>query len=88
LKPVSRGLDILQGEDSCFYGKLLPTLKTIVNKTIAKKSELLSAIVDYIDRAIRCRFGDNLDAIVAAVSSPKFKLSTREKGSVQTNAGG
>ena len=32
LEPLSRGLDILQGEDHCYYGTLLPTLETIVKK--------------------------------------------------------
>jgi len=31
LKPLSRGLDILQ-EDYCYYGTLLPTLETICKK--------------------------------------------------------
>jgi len=76
LKPLSCGLDILQGEDSCFYGILLPTLETIIKKTNAKKFELSAAIVglvDYVDSAIRRQFGvllDNHDAIVAAVSLP------------------
>jgi len=59
---------------------LLPTLETIIKKSNAKKSELSAAIVglvDHINSAIRRRFGvlfDNHDAIVAAVSLPKFKL--------------
>ena len=32
MKPLARGLDILQGEDHCFYGTLLPTLETIIKK--------------------------------------------------------
>ena len=32
LKPLARGLDILQGKDNCFYGTLLPTLETIIKK--------------------------------------------------------
>jgi len=32
LKPLSRGLDILQGEDNCYYHTLLPTLETIIKE--------------------------------------------------------
>jgi len=32
LEPLSKGLDILQGEDRCYYGTLLPTLHTIIKK--------------------------------------------------------
>ena len=32
LKSLARGIDILQGEDNCFYGTLLPTLETILKK--------------------------------------------------------
>ena len=35
LKPLARGLDILQGEDNCFYGTLLSILETIIKKTKA-----------------------------------------------------
>ena len=43
LEPLSRGLDILQGEDHCHYGTLLPTLQTIVKKTKAKIPNLSPA---------------------------------------------
>ena len=42
LKPLARGLDILQGEDNCFYGILLPTLETILKKVRTIKSEISS----------------------------------------------
>ena len=49
LKPLAGGLDILQGEDNCFYGVLLPTLETIVKKTKAIKPELSSMIMGLAD---------------------------------------
>ena len=33
-------IDILQGEDHCHYGTLLPTLGTIIKKTKAIKPDL------------------------------------------------
>ena len=80
LKPLSRGFDILQGEDNCYYGTLLPTLETIIKKMKIKKSELsptIVGLVNSIDSVIRQCFSalfDSHDAIVAAVASPKFKL--------------
>ena len=35
LKPLPKGLDILQGEDNCIFGTLLPTLETIIKKVVA-----------------------------------------------------
>ena len=35
LKPLSRGLDILQGEEYCFFGTFLPTLETVIKKVVA-----------------------------------------------------
>jgi len=35
LKPLSRSLDILQGEDNCYFGTLLPTLETVIKKLVA-----------------------------------------------------
>ena len=49
MKPIVRGLDILQGEDSYFYETLLPMLKTIIKKTKALILQLFSATVGMVD---------------------------------------
>ena len=80
LQPLSRGLDILQSEDNCFYGTLLPILETIIKKLKDRKSEhsgMTIGLVTSIDSAIKRRFSqifDSHDAIIAAVASPNFKL--------------
>lgn len=40
MKPLTVSLDILQGEDNCFYGTLLPTLETLISKTLDLKTGL------------------------------------------------
>lgn len=40
MKPLTVALDILQGEDHCFHGTLLPTLETLIFKTLQLKSGL------------------------------------------------
>ncbi len=40
MKPLTVALDILQGEDNCFYGTLLPTMETLILKTEALTSGL------------------------------------------------
>uniref|UniRef100_A0A3Q2CSW0 BED-type domain-containing protein n=1 Tax=Cyprinodon variegatus TaxID=28743 RepID=A0A3Q2CSW0_CYPVA len=40
MKPLTVTLDILQGEDNCYLGTLLPTLETLMMKTIKLKSGL------------------------------------------------
>ena len=80
LKPFVRGLDILQGEDNCFFGTLLPTLETIIKKVKAVKpilSSMTMGLVDCIENAIKHRFQrifEHKDPILAAVVLPKFKL--------------
>lgn len=80
LKPLSKGLDILQGEDNCFFGTLLPTLETIIKKVVALKPDLSSmtiGLTGVIEDAIRNRFHKvfhNDKATIAAITVPKFKL--------------
>jgi len=80
LKPLARGLDILQGEDNCYFGTLLPTLETIIKKVKAvntKLSSMTTGLVDCIENAIKRRFQtlfESIDPIMAAVVLPKFKL--------------
>jgi len=54
LEPLSRGLDILQGEDRCYYGTLLPTLETIVKKTKAEVPNLstMMTVLAYAVKAL------------------------------------
>ncbi|XP_041837775.1 uncharacterized protein LOC121637653 isoform X2 [Melanotaenia boesemani] len=80
MKPFTAALDILQGEDTCFYGTLLPTLEILMAKTRTVKnglSKMTGELPDIIVEAIKKRFAatlDSKDALLAAVSLPKFKL--------------
>ena len=40
VKPLAMALDILQGEDNCFYGTTLPTLEALMTKTLDLKANL------------------------------------------------
>ncbi len=40
MKPLTVALDILRGEDNCFHSTLLPTLETLMFKTLDLKSDL------------------------------------------------
>lgn len=40
LKPLAMALDILQGEENCFYGTILPTLVALMAKTLDLKDSL------------------------------------------------
>ena len=40
MKPFTAALDILQGEDTCFYGTLQPTLEVLMAKTLTMKNGL------------------------------------------------
>lgn len=40
LKPLTVALDILQGEDNCYYGSLLPTLETLMSRMLALQNGL------------------------------------------------
>ncbi|KAL4001427.1 interleukin 8 [Sarotherodon galilaeus] len=79
LKPLTVALDILQGEENCYFGILLPTLEILISRTLALQDELklTASLPDIIVKAIKVRFSsmmDNKEALLAAVTLPKFKL--------------
>ncbi|CAB4064473.1 unnamed protein product [Lepeophtheirus salmonis] len=80
MKPFTIALDILTGEDPCFYGTLLPTLEILMVKSLSNKNDLSNmtvALTDIIVKGIKSLFAatlDSKDALLAAVSLPKFKL--------------
>lgn len=80
MKPFTIALDILQGEDTCFYGTLQPALEVLISKTLATKNDLSQMTIglpEIIVRAIKSRFANVIDAkeaLLSAVSLPKFKL--------------
>ncbi|KAL7857392.1 hypothetical protein SRHO_G00162910 [Serrasalmus rhombeus] len=79
MKPLTVALDILQGEDNCFYGTLLPTLETLITKTLDLKTglQILGDLPEAVVKAIKTRFAEVLQsetAVLAAVTLPRFKL--------------
>ncbi|XDV25468.1 hypothetical protein PO909_029384 [Leuciscus waleckii] len=79
LKPLTVALDILQGEDNCYFGTLLPTLEILMSRTLALRDELrmTASLPDVIVLAIKISFSsmmDNKKTLLAAVTLPKFKL--------------
>ena len=80
LQPFAKGLDILQGEDKCFYGTLLPTLETVLKKIRGIKVDLsvmTTGLASSIEDAIKHRFRsifDSKEAVLSAITLPKFKL--------------
>ncbi|KAJ7992799.1 hypothetical protein DPEC_G00282440 [Dallia pectoralis] len=77
MKPLTVALDILLGEDNCFYGTLLPTLETLISKTLDLKTGLLGDLPEAVVKAIKNRFAQVLEsetAVLAAVTLPRFKL--------------
>ncbi|MEQ2210319.1 hypothetical protein XENOCAPTIV_011770 [Xenoophorus captivus] len=78
MKPLTAALDILQGD--CPYGTLLPTLEVLMQKILAVKdslSRMTAGLPDSIVQANQTHFAgvlDDKDALLGAVSCPKFKL--------------
>uniref|UniRef100_A0A8C1Z2W8 BED-type domain-containing protein n=1 Tax=Cyprinus carpio TaxID=7962 RepID=A0A8C1Z2W8_CYPCA len=79
MKPLTVALDILQGEENCYYGTLLPTIEVLMSKLLEiKEGQIIATgLPDAIVQAIKTRFASVLesnDAILAAVTLPMFKL--------------
>uniref|UniRef100_A0A3B4GZR6 HAT C-terminal dimerisation domain-containing protein n=1 Tax=Pundamilia nyererei TaxID=303518 RepID=A0A3B4GZR6_9CICH len=79
MKPLTVALDILQG-DECTYGALLPTLTSLMSKTLALKydlSRMTASLPDVIVKAIKTHFDavlDSQEGLLAVATCPKFKL--------------
>ena len=78
-RPLGRGFDILQGEDKCFYGTLLPTSEQFLRKEKMKTEISLATLVLAIcieDPILQCfsRVLESRDVILAAISLLKVKL--------------
>jgi hypothetical protein len=88
MKPLAETLDMLQGENTCYLGHLLPKLCQLRHKlnTIQERGMLIHAgpLLANISSSVSHRFGDFLNlktedesvktAVVAAVSHPRYKL--------------
>lgn len=54
MRPLTLALDILQGEENCDFGTLLPTLKTLMMKTMELKVGL-QILVDLPEAVVMVR---------------------------------
>uniref|UniRef100_A0A3B1K3A6 HAT C-terminal dimerisation domain-containing protein n=1 Tax=Astyanax mexicanus TaxID=7994 RepID=A0A3B1K3A6_ASTMX len=71
MKPLTVALDILQG--ICYHGTLLPTLETLMMKTLELK-RALQILVDLPEAIVEVRTTFLDSALLAAVTLPRFKL--------------
>ncbi|XP_060770321.1 uncharacterized protein LOC132881637 [Neoarius graeffei] len=80
LKPLTVALDILQGEDNCYYGSLLPTLEILMTRTLALQnglSRMTAGLPGVIVQAIKTQFApvlESSEALLSALTLPKFKV--------------
>ncbi|XP_071055951.1 uncharacterized protein [Onthophagus taurus] len=82
MKPLAQTIDLLQGEECCFYGFLLPSILSLhrkwtkmIDSSLDQVGLILRGCID----ALNNRYGLLLNlecdtATIAAVSHPRFKL--------------
>lgn len=79
MQPVASALDILQAENKCFIGFLLPTLTSLKCKLSAVKHcvTLTLPLVDALLDGLATRFAgysEREDLIIASLTLPQFRL--------------
>ena len=78
LQPLAFAIDILQGENKCYLGFVIPTLLSLKVKLSEKLPHVIytSQIITTIIKATEQRFGSVLDGneAMATVTLPKFRL--------------
>jgi len=79
MQPLAVALDILQAENKCYIGFLLPTLISLECKLRALKPsvKLTGPLIDAILSALGTRFAgysDRSELIIASVTLPQFRL--------------
>jgi hypothetical protein len=96
LEPIAVALDRLQGDKSCFYGMLLPTLLTVKRQlTKINNLKFCAALLEEVTRGLEKRFANMFalkksenEAIIAACCHPLLKMRwlpvTADRDRVQT----
>ena len=86
MAPVAASLDILQGEQNCSLGYVLPTLTVLKGKlqkvTVKHTRPLRDALLRGIDSRFANLFCDK-EFLMAAVTHPMFKLAWIEDSSLR-----
>jgi len=84
MQPLALALDMLQAENKCYIGFLLPTLTFLECKLRALKPsvKLTGPLIDAILSALGTRFAaysDRSELIIATVTLPQFRLRWLDK---------
>jgi hypothetical protein len=78
MAPIAQSIDILQGDQTCCLGFVLPTLTTLKKKLQRPELKHANALRDSLLQGINKRFDSyfqDKEFLLAAVTHPRFKLS-------------
>ena len=89
MAPVAAALDILQGEQQCALGYVLPTISTLKKKLNCADRKYTASVREQRDsllQGIQKRFGAaDKEFLMAAVTHPRFKLSWIDDAELRAN---
>ena len=81
MKPIATAMDLLQGEEDCYIGHVIPTIKGIQHKLKLLTDKSMTPLINGINDGLQQRFSDIMnsdDYNVATMLIPKFKLNYLE----------